>query len=79
MNKVPWLNLQTTYCQNNGALVCISHCLLCQCIEARPCDPLARCINLSPGYECTDCRAGYKSPPVRGKGLEHAIRNRQVW
>lgn len=52
--------------------------LLVQCIEAQPCDPLTKCNNLSPGYECTDCPAGYKSPPVRGIGLEQAATNKQV-
>ena len=50
-----------------------------QCIAVQPCDPLAKCQNLSPGYMCTACPEGWTSPPIRGVGLEFARRNRQVW
>ncbi|KAK2179168.1 hypothetical protein NP493_505g01035 [Ridgeia piscesae] len=40
--------------------------------------PLPLPLNLAPGYQCTDCPVGYKSPPVRGIGLEQAMSNKQV-
>ena len=49
-----------------------------QCALAAPCDPRVACHNLSPGYQCDPCPAGYTgSSGERGRGLEDASRRRQ--
>lgn len=49
-----------------------------QCDLAEPCDPRQQCFNLSPGYRCGPCPAGFKTTRVvTGAGIDHARRYRQ--
>ncbi|XP_063227789.1 cartilage oligomeric matrix protein [Bacillus rossius redtenbacheri] len=49
-----------------------------ECDLAEPCDPRARCTNLSPGFRCAPCPAGFTgSSGMEGVGLEVARRNKQ--
>ena len=46
-----------------------------QCSLAHPC--YGACVNLSPGYRCGACPAGYHGNAPSGVGLEHAQRYKQ--
>lgn len=37
-----------------------------QCYLHEPCDPLARCINLSPGFRCLECPNGMDGQHANG-------------
>ena len=50
-----------------------------ECVEADPCAPGTRCVNLEPGYECEACPPGFKGEAVSGVGLEFAKDNKQVY
>lgn len=49
-----------------------------ECLYSRPCDRMATCRNLSPGFTCTACPPGYTSNNVQGVGIEEAQRQKQV-
>ncbi|XP_013414446.1 fibropellin-1-like isoform X2 [Lingula anatina] len=59
----------------NNKQVCVD---IDECVEGDPCDPLTRCVNKSPGYECEACPPGYRGDAVSGIGLEFAKNNKQV-
>lgn len=52
--------------------------LFLQCDIAEPCDPLARCQNLSPGFRCDPCPHGYDGHHANGchaSSITHDFRN----
>ncbi|XP_066928778.1 cartilage oligomeric matrix protein-like [Clytia hemisphaerica] len=48
-----------------------------ECLE-NPCSEHAKCINRSPGFQCTKCRFGYEGEQIKGLGREFARNNKQV-
>lgn len=40
-----------------------------QCELSNPCSNMTSCINLEPGFRCTECPSGYTGSNVKGVGL----------